>query len=150
MKPYTITVTAVTSNKSKEFDSVKSASKSTGVSEYYIGQIRAGRKPALCRGKNDLLFQFSFTDREVVATLTPAWDTSNDDNPAQVMKFHSHTAAVSFLSEGGSYMCKKATYYRRKRMQPLGEPCKQTISDCWGREWIPTYLAEGECSLNKE
>lgn len=144
MKPYTIKVTAVTTKQTKEFDSVKQASKSTGVSEYHINQIRAGRKPVLARGNNDRLFEFQFINRDYVVTLTPAWDTSGDDNPAQTMGFASHTAAIGFLSEGGSYMCKKATYHRRKKMQPLGEPCKLPISDCWGREWIATFLTEGE------
>lgn len=149
MKPYQIKVKALVSNKERTFDSLDHASKSTGISEYFFKQIRKGRCSNFIRGKNDILFEVTFIDRPVVVTLTPAWDTSQDENPATTMKFTSHVQAVNFLSEGGRYQCKRATYHRRKNEQPLGEPCATPILDCWDRPWIAVFYSKGEFVANK-
>lgn len=149
MVHYTIKVISVLTKQTKTFDTLDGASKSTGVSRYLIKEIRAGRKSNLVRGKGDRLFSFEFINKEVVAELTPAWDTMLDDNPATTMKFYSHVDAINFLSEGGRYMCKRATYYRRMGSQGLGVPCDTPILDCWNRPWIATFYSKGEFILNK-
>ena len=146
---YTIKVTAILSGKTKTFDTLEDAVNSTGVSKYFIKSIRAGKNPNMVRGKKDILFKFEFFDKEAVVLLTPAWDTSYDEVPIMPKKFHTHEQAINFLSEGGSYQCKKTTYIRRRNLQPLGEPCSVPIFDCWNRPWIVTYYTKGKFVPNK-
>ena len=146
---YTIKVKAVLTGQTKTFDTLCSASKSTGVSEHLIKRIRKEQISNLVRGKGDKLFEFTFTEKDIVVTLSPAWDTSYDDVPIMAKSFCSHEQAINYLSEGGSYQCKKATYNRRRNMQPLGEPCSKVILDCWNRPWIATFYSKGEFIPNK-
>jgi hypothetical protein len=146
MKPfkrnYLIKATAVLEQKQKEFTSIEECSKSTGISEYMLKQIRMGKRPSLIRGRKDRLFQIDFS-YDVVSSLTPAWDTSNDEEPALTKEFSSHHAAIAFLGTS------KSTYYRRMRMQALGEPCSLPIKDIFNREWIAVFYKKDEFVPNK-
>lgn len=147
---YIIKVTSVLSKKTKTFDTVKEASDSTGISRYFFGRIREGKASQYVRGKNEILFLIEFIDKEIVVTLTPAWDTADDEEAIQAKSFHSHLAAIHFLSEGGPFMCKRSTYYRRMSMQELGVPCSQPILDYFNRPWIVVYYSKGEYIPNKK
>ena len=146
MKPfkrnYLIKATAVVEQKTKEFNSIELCSKSTGISEYMLKQIRSGKRPSLIRGGKDRLFQIEFT-YEIVATLTPAWDTLADEEPALTKEFSSHHSAIAFLG------CSKSTYYRRMRLQPIGEACTLPIKDVLNREWIAVFYKKDEFVPNK-
>lgn len=132
-----IRVTAVASQKSKSFTSLEEVEASTGVSVYMLRKVKQGQMSNLLRGKNDILFLIEFVYDKAV-TLTPAWDTSFDETPTITQEFSSHYSAIKFLG------CAKTTYYRRMRLQPIGEPCHTPIRDSFNREWIATFHSKGD------
>lgn len=146
---YIIKVTAVTSGKTKVFNSIKEAEDSTGISRHYFKKIRLGQHSHLIRGKKDILFSVECIDKDVVVTLHPAWDTSYDDTPVLPKSFTSHTSAINFLSEGGNYLSKKSSYNRRRNEVELQQPCNTPIKDSWGRPWIAVFYSKGEFIPNK-
>ena len=133
-----IRCTAVVSGKSKDFTSFQTASKSTGIGVTILKKIARSEYPTnLVKGKKDILFEIDVI-KEVVATLTPAWET---DIPTQ--EFLSHYKAYNFLG-----VC-STTYYNRVRMQPIGEPCSKPIYDRYKRPWILVAYKTSEFVANK-
>lgn len=138
-KSFIIKVTSTRSGKTKTFTSARECSESIGVSKYILTRIKNGEHPSLVVGVKEITFMVEFI-ADKACSLYPAWDTRFDTEPIGEQVFASHTEAIRFLSGGNN--TKKSTYYRRMRMQPLGVPCSQTITDPHGFEWIITFFKE--------
>lgn len=139
IRNFKLQITAVASGKTKEFTSYQDASKSTGISEFILKKIGKGEYPTnLVRGKANRLFKV-IVEKEIVATLTPAWET---DIPTQ--EFYSHHSCIKFLG------CSKSAYYNRTRMQPVGEACNKVIHDAYKRPWILVCYKKSEFVPNRK
>ena len=106
-----------------------------GVSEYRVRQILNGEsKIDYIRSKEtNILWQIEY-EFDYVVEAKPLY--ADADVLDTVHKFTSAYKCCKFLG------ISKSTYYARIKLQPIGEPCKKTVTDIFDREWQLTFLKE--------
>ena len=137
-KSFKIKVLSVTSGKQYECTSIDFLSAKIGISRYILTRIRDGLHSSFVTNDKGVMYQIQFI-ADKACSLVPAWDNLYDEERVGEQVFASHDAAIKFLSEKGT-RSKLQTYYRRLRTAEIGVPCRDTITDQFGREWIITFF----------